>query len=321
MERWKAYVQLMRLYGIFMAMMPLLGALSNGIFDKLFFLLLVGISANIFGFVQNDYFDIEIDKKSGYVADRPLASGTISRGEAIALMALLFVISISITLAFFSYLSLLFLLLYYLFYTIYNRFSKRFAWMEYALGMAGTMLFLAGATSLRRDINTATMLMAFLPLIKYAFNVGVSANIKDLKYDSMQGVVTTPAIFGAYADDMVHIPVNFMNYAYILKIIFALIAIASLYFYPAYISPFLVLASIAAMLYTIPRIFENVNNRPAMLFYAEIHEIITYVAIASIPYDYVAMNCSAFLAFAIVVLPPLWIVGVLKIMFGGRPLE
>jgi len=321
MERWRAYVQLMRLYGIFMAMMPLLGALSNGIFNNLLWLLIVGISANIFGFVQNDYFDIEIDKKSGYVADRPLASGAISKGEAVTLMALLFVVSVSITLAFFSYLSLLFLLLYYFFYTIYNRFSKKFAWMEYALGMAGTMIFLSGATSLKEEIGTSTMFIAFLPLLKYAFNVGVSANLKDLKYDSMQGIVTTPSIFRAYADDMIHIPVSFIRYGYALKLLFSLIALTALYFYPMYISPFLVLASIAAMLYTMTKIFENVNNRSSLLFYAEIHEILTYMVIASIPYDYIAIHSHVLLAFAVLVLPPLWILAVIKIMLGGKPLE
>jgi len=321
MERWRAYVQLMRLYGIFMAMMPLLGALSNGIFDKLFFLLLVGISANIFGFIQNDYFDIEIDRKSGYVADRPLASGVISKQEAVMLMALLFIISAVITLAFFTYLSFIFLLIYYLFYTLYNKFSKKYPWMEYALGMAGTMIFLAGATSLKESINTATMLMAFLPLPKYAFNVGVSANLKDLKYDSMQGVITTPGIFGAYADDMIHIPISFIRYGYALKLVFSTIALAALYFYPLYFSPFLLLASITGMLYTMTKIFENVNNRSKMLFYAEIHEIFTYAVIASIPYDYIAIHSSVFLAFSVLILPPLWILSVIKIMLGGKPLE
>ena len=321
MERWRAYFQLMRLYGIFMAMLPLLGALSNGVFHHLLLLFIMGISANIFGFIQNDYFDIEIDKKSGYVADRPLASGVVSKSEAVTLMALLFTISVSISLAFFSYLSFIFLLLYFFFYTIYNKFSKKFAWMEYALGMAGTMLFLSGATSFSMDISTPSMLISFLPLLKYAFNVGVSANLKDLKYDIMQGIITTPCIFGAYSNHKIHVPENFILYGYSIKILFSVISFAALYFYPMYISPFLVIASIATMLYTMIKIFENVNDRATMLFYAEIHEILTYIAIASIIYDYVAIHYSVFIAFSMVIFPPLWIVGALKTMFSGKPLE
>ena len=321
MNKLKGYLQLMRLYGIFIVMMPVIGAIANGIFHHLLLLLIVGIAANIFGFVQNDYFDIEIDKKSGYVANRPLASGLISKGEAVAFMAILFSISLLITMLFFSYFSLLFLLLYYIFYTLYNRLSKRFAWMEYSLGLAAMMIFLAGSFSYKKEIAFYCLLASFLPLLKYAFNVGVSANLKDIKYDLMQGVVTTPAIFGAKANDEIYLPKTFVYYGYVLKIAFIIISFSILYYLPAKIS--LVLAGVISfsLIYTIYKIFENVEKRAEMLFYAEIHEIFTYIMLAAIFYDYIAINVNAFLSFALVIVPPIWIILCLKIFFGGKPLE
>jgi len=321
MEKLKGYLQLMRLYGIFIVMMPVLGAIANGIFHHLLFLLIVGIAANIFGFIQNDYFDIEIDKKSGYVANRPLASGLISKEEAIIFMAILFLISLLITMLFFSYFSLLFLLLYYLFYTIYNKFSKKFAWMEYSLGLAATMIFLAGSFSYKKEITLACFLASFLPLLKYAFNVGVSANLKDIKYDLMQSVITTPATFGAKVNDKIYLPKTFIYYGYALKIVFILISFSILYYLPARISLLLITVTSFALLYTIYKIFENVEKRKEMLFYAEIHEIFTYIMLASIFYDYVAINVNAFLSFALIIFPPIWIILCLKIFFGGKPLE
>jgi len=321
MNKLRGYLQLMRLYGIFIVMMPILGAISNGIFSGLGLLLIVGICANIFGFVQNDYFDIEIDKKSGYVADRPLASGLISKEEAIAFMALLFTISIIITLVFFSHISFLFLMLYYLFYTLYNKLSKKFAWMEYILGLAAMMIFLAGAFSYKKEIGLPCILISFLPLLKYAFNVGVSANLKDLKYDLLQGVKTTPAIFGAKADDGIYVPKSFILYGYGLKIVFIIIAFFALYHFPAYVSLLLVSVTSIFLVYTAYKVFKNIEKRGEMLFYAEIHEILTYVMIASILYDYVAIHYNAFLAFSLVIIPPLWIILCLKIFFGGKPLE
>lgn len=311
----------MRLYGVFIALMPILGALSNGIFHGLGSLLLVGICANIFGFVQNDYFDIEIDKKSGYVADRPLASGLISKNEAMVFLSILFFISVLVTFFFFSYLSLLFLLLYFIFYTIYNKYSKKFAWMEYFLGLSASMIFLSGAFSYSNKISLLCLLLSFLPILKYAFNVGISANLKDIKYDLMQGVKTTPVIFGATVNDTIHIPDSFKIYGYSLKIIFVFISFIAILLTKPFISLFLFVATTMLIFYTLPKIFENIEKRRKMLFYAEIHEILTYILMASILFDYVAIHANAFLSFSIIILPPLWILTCLKIFFAGKPLE
>lgn len=322
MKKLKGYIQLIRPYGIFVAMMPLLGAISNGIFSHLFLLLLIGIFSNSFGFVQNDYFDIEIDKKSGYVADRPLASGLISKKEALIFLFILSLIPFIITLFFFSYISLFFLILFFIFYTIYNKFSKKFAFMEYFLGLAATMIFLCGAFSLKNGATSLCITMAILPTLKYAFNVGISANIKDLKYDLMQGIKTTPAIFGAVANDKIELPTSFIIYGYFLKILFIAISLIALYFAkPTWIAVSLVAITSFALLYTIPRIFENLGNRRRMLFYAEIHEILTYVLMAAILYDYVAIKYNAFLSFSLLIVPPVWILLCLKLIFAGKPLE
>jgi len=321
MGKLRAYLQLIRPYGIFIALMPILGAISNGIFHGLALLLVVGISANIFGFVQNDYFDIEIDKKSGYVANRPLASGLISKKEAIIFLSILFIISLLITFFFFSLLSLLFLLLYFLFYTVYNKYSKKFAWMEYSLGISASMIFLAGAFSYSKKISLLCLLLSFLPILKYAFNVGISANLKDIKYDLMQGVKTTPVMFGATVNDTIYIPHSFKIYAYAIKIVFVTISFIAILLTKPFISLFLFIATSMLIFYTIPKIFENIERRQEMLFYAEIHEVLTYVMMASILYDYVAINTNAFLSFSLVILPPLWILASLRIIFAGKPLE
>ncbi|HEC82598.1 MAG TPA: hypothetical protein ENI53_01775 [Thermoplasmatales archaeon] len=322
MEKWKAYIQLMRIYGIFIAMMPLLGAISNGIFHGFVFLIIVGICSNIFGFVQNDYFDIEIDRKSGHVSNRPLASGLISKNEAIIFMAILLIIAFAITIFLFSAYALLFLVLYFFFYTVYNRYSKKFAFMEYSLGLAGTMIFLYGAFSFKEEISIYCFLISLLPILKYAFNVGISANLKDIEYDLKQGVRTTPSLFGMNLGKLL-IPKSFVLYSYSLKIIYVIVAFFALYTMQmdAYFSLLLIITSSLFLFYTIKKIFDNFGNRREMLFYAEIHEILAYVLMASILYDYVAVNYNPFLSFSLIILPPLWILLSLKILFGGKPLE
>lgn len=312
----------MRIYGIFIAMMPLLGAVSNGIFHGFIFLLIAGICSNIFGFVQNDYFDVEIDRQSGYVSNRPLAIGLISEKEAIVFMAILLAIPFIITIFLFSTYAFLFLMLYFFFYTVYNRYSKKFAFMEYSLGLAGTMIFLYGAFSFKEEISIYCFLISLLPILKYAFNVGVSANLKDIEYDLRQEVRTTPSLFNINLEKF-SIPKGFILYGYSLKIIYVIIAFFALYVtqMEAYFSFLLLIVNSLFLFYTIKKIFDNFGNRRKMLFYAEIHEILSYTLMVSILYDYVAIKYSPLFSFSLLILPPLWIILSLKILFGGKPLE
>ena len=81
-EKIKGYIKLMRPYGaIYVPLIAVFGALCNRQFHffPLFGLFIIGIFSHIFGFVQNDYFDREIDKKSKYVSERPLAKGIVSQ--------------------------------------------------------------------------------------------------------------------------------------------------------------------------------------------------------------------------------------------------
>ena len=81
----KDYLILIRPYGmLFLGFTPVFGAIANGEFNflHLTLLLIIGIFAHIFTFVQNDYYDIAIDSKSKYVSNRPLLGGIITKKKA-----------------------------------------------------------------------------------------------------------------------------------------------------------------------------------------------------------------------------------------------
>jgi len=70
----KRYLKLIRPYGmLFLGFAPVFGAIANGefSFSHLTILLVIGLLAHIFTFVQNDYYDVEIDRKSKHVSKRP----------------------------------------------------------------------------------------------------------------------------------------------------------------------------------------------------------------------------------------------------------
>ena len=75
------YIRLMRIPGIVgLAMTPVVGALCVNVFTPhiLASLFLIGVISKIYGFVMNDYFDVEIDRLSKDTAQRALVKETIS---------------------------------------------------------------------------------------------------------------------------------------------------------------------------------------------------------------------------------------------------
>ena len=80
------YVKFLRIPGLGgLAIPPVIGALTVNPNIDLFYLILlflIGSLAAIYGFVLNDYVDIEVDKLSNELKGRPLVSGEISQKKS-----------------------------------------------------------------------------------------------------------------------------------------------------------------------------------------------------------------------------------------------
>jgi 4-hydroxybenzoate polyprenyltransferase len=106
MNRLKLYVQLTRLdkpIGIVLLLWPTLGALwlaSNGLPDwRLFVIFTLGtVLMRSAGCAINDFADRDIDKHVKRTAERPLTSGKLAAWEAVALAAVLALISLALIL-------------------------------------------------------------------------------------------------------------------------------------------------------------------------------------------------------------------------------
>jgi 4-hydroxybenzoate polyprenyltransferase len=84
-----AYFQLLRFHaGASESVLILLGALLMGMRDifMLSILFLIGLFYHFFGYVLNDYADIELDAKSSELAKKPLVSGLIPKKNALYLI-------------------------------------------------------------------------------------------------------------------------------------------------------------------------------------------------------------------------------------------
>lgn len=332
----KNYLKLIRPYGmLFLGFTPVFSAIANNelSFSHLTLLFIIGIFTHIFGFVQNDYYDFEIDSKSKYVSSRPISAGYISKKTAFVIFTLSFLISLIIAVLFlFSFVSFLFLLFSFFCMGVYNKYSKRLFGMEYILSIGVFTLGLFGALTVSNNISFLAIIVSALGLMQWLFSVGISANLKDIEFDSKLGIRTTPIIFGVYVlDEKLVIPTYFALYAFIIKFIH--IFIASLPFFLGYTSIFFydlplpgvcfIIISII-LFYLIFKILSTpLNKRDKMLIYIGLQEgfalLLSPIAIMSFLIERISLLSTFLLILILIFWPIFWFI----FLFGKRmiPLE
>jgi len=332
----KQYLILIRPYGmIFLGLTPVFAAIANSQFNlfHLTVLFVIGLLIHIFGFCLNDYYDVDVDKKSKYVSKRPLVTGEISQKA----VSILIVLSLSIALIFavvflFTFNSFVILLSSIFFMYLYNRFSKRFFGMEYILFIGIFLFGLFGALTVSDSVSFLALLITLAHAIQWLFSVGISANLKDVEFDTKMGIRTTPTIFGVKVEkNKLKIPLLFYFYGFFIK--FVHIAVLSIAFFAGYdlmfaydlpipVFAFTIVALIVIYLtYEILSMYEF--NRDKMLIYMGFQEGFSFtlipVALASLFAEKTLMVPLLLLISILVIWPLSWF----RILFGKRmiPLE
>ncbi|MFH1014128.1 MAG: UbiA family prenyltransferase [Thermoplasmatota archaeon] len=330
------YIKLIRPYGIlFIGFTPVFGALCNGQFDtfRLSLLLIIGLFGHIFVFVQNDYYDMEIDRQSKYVVKRPLTTGAISRSQARFLFLSSVLISVGIAIIFFfSIRSFVVLLVSFLLMTLYNRYSKRVTGMEYVLGAAVFMYGMFGALTVSDDVSTLAIIISCVGFLQWVFSVGVSANLKDVEFDTKLGIRTTPVLFGVHAiGNQLKKPVRFIMYTYAIKGIHLLVVMLPFILgytaillngYPIPLLGFFVIAFI--LLFTTRGILTtSLKERNVMLRYEGVHEGFALLLIPMVLLSYLVEHVGALLTFCLMLFLICWPLLCLRFLFGKTliPLE
>lgn len=332
----KDYLKLIRPYGmLFLGFTPVFGAITNGELTNshLITLLLIGFLAHIFTFVQNDYYDIEIDRKSKYVSNRPLVTGSISQKTTIIIFVFSFILSLLLAIVFFFTLySFIALLAAFLCITFYNKYSKRFFGMEYILGLGVFTYGIFGALTVSNNISTLAIIISMLGFMQWLFSVGVSANLKDVEFDSKLGIRTTPTVFGVHVSDKkLVIPPSFGLYAFVIK--FVHVFIASLPFFLGYTSIFIydfpipgvcfIIISIILFYLTFKILSTPMKERDKMLIYVGLQEglalLLIPIALMSFLIEKISPSATFLLILLLIFLPLFWF----RLLFGKRmiPLE
>jgi 4-hydroxybenzoate polyprenyltransferase len=320
---------------LFIGCSPVFGALCNGEFDvsRLSLLLIIGLLGHIFVFVQNDYYDIEIDQRSKYVVQRPLSIGVISQTQAHILFLGSFFLSTILTIIFFfSIYSFVVLLISFLLMTLYNRYSKHTPGMEYVLGTAVFMYGVFGALTVSDRVSNLAIIISCVLLLQWVFSVGVSANLKDVEFDTKLGIRTTPVVFGVYIlGNQLKKPLRFIVYTYAIKGVHLLVALlpfilgyTSILFndYPIPLLGFVVIAFF--LLFTTRGILTaSLKERNLMLRYEGVHEGLALLLIPFVLMSYLVAHIGVLSTFLLIVILIFWPLLCLRLIFGKNllPLE
>ena len=332
----KKYLILIRPYGmLFLGFTPVFSAMANGEFRfvNLTVLLLIGILTHIFSFVQNDYFDITVDKKSKYVSKRPIATGEITKGKGIAIFISSFIFSIILVIVFmFSIYSIITLILAIIFFTLYNRYSKQYLAMEYILATGIFFFGLFGAYAASDKISGLALIVSTVCFMQWLFSVGISANMKDVEYDTKIGVKTTPTMFGVrISDNKLVIPTSFKIYAFFIKIIhISIIFLSFILGYTAFFVynlpiPVLLVSAISIILVFLTNEILSAlkEKRDKMLIYIGLQEGLSILLIPSMLMNLLIENMGVMHTVLIFLLLMIWPLFWFRLLFGKKmiPLE
>jgi len=332
----KRYFKLIRPYGmLFLGFTPVFGAIANGEFalSHLTLLLVIGLLAHIFTFVQNDYYDVEIDSKSKYVSDRPLVTEGISRNTAFVIFFSSFFLSLTIAMIFFfTIYSFVVLLISFLFMTLYNKYSKRLFAMEYILSAGVFTYGIFGALTVSNHVPYLVIIVSAAGFMQWLFSVGISANLKDVEFDTRQGIRTTPTVFGVKAiGKRLLIPMSFWVYVFGVKIIHILVV--SLPFLLGYTSIFVynlpipgicfLIISISLLYLTMKILSTPMIERDKTLIYVGLQEGFALLLIPIALMSYIIENTGVTPILLLILLLILWPLFWFRLLYGKRmiPLE
>jgi 4-hydroxybenzoate polyprenyltransferase len=217
----KEYAKLFRLpSSLGISVVGVIGALTvkgvNLEFLPLIILLLMGVIGNVLGYVLNDYMDVNIDKRSKELSERPLVKESVSRRAAFVIIISCLVILFLIPIIFFRHILLIFILLISVVLGIfYNTFCKKIVGSELFLAGAMASFCLFGAVAVSEDIQglhelgSITWVVVILMFL-YVFIMDMfEGNFKDVENDRKAGAITLPIYLGVRTTKKMHVPISF----------------------------------------------------------------------------------------------------------------
>lgn len=230
-----AYLQLVRFYSSASeSILVLLGALLMGLREIFPVLILFFISQfyHVYGYVLNDYADIELDKKSADLTKKPLVSGLIPKNHALVLIVVGGIGTYVLAGIFFPYLISICLLscamILAAIYDIYGKKTPGFS--DFIIAGSLVFSFFFGASVVSLSFSGITLLVGLFIFVSLVFVNVVEGGLKDVDHDFLSGGKTLAIVLGVKVNEgRLMITKKFMGMAYgLVGIICAILLFLSL---------------------------------------------------------------------------------------------
>lgn len=220
MNKVVAYARLLRIPGIGgLAIPPVIGAISVGILDfySLSIVFAIGTLAALYGFILNDYADVEVDKLAKELHGKPLVSGDISTKSVLMICVFFILLSFLLvgvlwygqTIDYLKFGALLSLFLAGILGSIYDFYGKKMVGSDFLVAVSVAFVFLFGALSFGQP-TIITWIIFILTFNQILHMNAVEGGIKDADHDPLMGVKNIALASGIKMRGMnISIPVSF----------------------------------------------------------------------------------------------------------------
>jgi 4-hydroxybenzoate polyprenyltransferase len=201
------------------SLLVIIGAVLMGQHDPwpLLILFCIGILFHIYGFVLNDYADVEVDKKSVDLKKKPLVSGLIPTYHALIITFIAVVSIYILTITFFySAFSVLVLSVSLFLGGIYDYFGKKISHIsDFFVAGALALFVLYGASTVSPNITVIAYIISLMIFIGIVFANAVEGGLKDVDHDYLGGAKTIPTLLGVkVVDGRLLMTKRFLGFAY-----------------------------------------------------------------------------------------------------------
>lgn len=324
-NRMLEYLRLLRIQtAATTALTPLIGGLIMGQRDisLLLILLLIGFLYHIYGFVLNEYVDIDIDIKSVDLQNKPLVSGSIPKKYALMIVFLSCVGACLLTIFFLpSVLTILFLLFALLLGGIYDVFGKKIPGSDTILGGSFFSMCLMGASTVSNDFTLVTYVVCSIYFVHIVFNNAVEGGLKDVTHDRIAGAKTLATCMGVSVQQgKLGISKSFIVFAYCVKMIFIGLVVLlgfqqeiNLWSERYILQVIMIVFLMIIVFFTLYKFLHlSIFDRPKLKRLFSIHEIASYFILLSVVSPMLEQWVIIFLVF----LPSLWYLMFNSILYG-----
>jgi hypothetical protein len=204
--------------------------------------------------------------------------------------------------------------------------------MEFILGAGVFTVGLFGAFTVSDTVVPLALYISGIGFFQWVFSVGISANLKDVEFDTKLGIRTTPVVFGVKViENTLKKPFVFITYAYGIKAVHLLVAF--LLFLLGYTSwmvsgfpiPLIcfLLIGISIIITTHGILTTPLQNRDLMLRYEGVQEGFSLLLIPSTLLSLLVEHFDVLPTVLVFLLMILWPLFILRVLYGKTliPLE